>query len=200
VVSFLLPYLFGSGVGGRGELFLLAFEPVIVASMFSSISLGQEGKQVMNLYMLPISQKELLKGKLLPAYIFSMIASLGGFLLLQFLSPTGVYDFLAMIGTSAVVILSVCLIGLGLGSRRPDFAGGPNPRYVTQTGLLLSMGAGGAVAGVIYAPLVIYSISSSLLTLPTAFLMSVAIGFALSFFSYKYCLSGIKMFLSQPRL
>jgi hypothetical protein len=98
------------------------------------------------------------------------------------------------------------LIGLGVGSRYPDYHIGFRSRYVTLKGFFIGVFFGGIVALAIFTPLMVYLISSldsvflPIPNLTVMFVTSILIGLVLTYFSYKYCKKGIKLLISNLEL
>jgi len=75
------------------SLVLLSEASIILPIMLSSISIGQEGRSITNIYMLPISAEELIKGKLFHAWVISGVAVFGIAVLMQLLAPVSPRSF-----------------------------------------------------------------------------------------------------------
>jgi len=77
VVAFLLPFLTGStkanSTSNGLSIFLMGEISFILPIMLSSISVGQEGRSIANIYMLPIDAEQLIRGKIFLAWIVSGI-------------------------------------------------------------------------------------------------------------------------------
>jgi ABC-type antimicrobial peptide transport system permease subunit len=154
--------------------------------------------------MLPITVKEFIKGKLLPVWIISLITTVGVFGVFQIFAPIEIDIIFVVILASIFIIVVEGFIGLGIGSRYPDYSIGPRSRYVTFTGFLLGFLIGGTSALLILAPSVLYLILvRGLIQMPTisfrliVTITTIGIGSALSYVSYRYCKSGIKILLSN---
>lgn len=208
IIAFILPSLFTQQEfsGSSPGLFLAAFIPFLIPLMLSSITIGQEGKAAINLLMLPISSKELIKGKLLPAWTVSLIATVavvGGF---EILAPVGASAMIVTILAGIFVIAAESFTGLGVGSRYPDYTAGARSRYVTFTGFIISFLIGGVFTIAIFTPAAFYqitnggirdSVSTQPLSLTEALLGTILIGSVLTYLSYRYCKSGVEKFLSS---
>ena len=188
------------GVG----LFLLAEASIILPMMLSSISIGQEGKSISNIYMLPISPKELVNGKLFLTWLLSSVGILGIALLIQFLSPVGILQFLTVLVAAAFNILVIGYVGLGAGARYPNFTIGPRARYLTFTGFIIAFVIGLPMMFGTFAPLIIYqagllgtlglgSAGSALVTI----VLTTIVGTAFLLLARFYCLQGVKKLLSN---
>lgn len=208
VVASLIPVLTSSsnkinlseGVG----LLLLAEASLILPMMLSSISIGQEGKSISNIYMLPISAEEMVNGKLFLSWLISSIGVLGIGLLMQFLAPVTILQLLTVLIVGLFNIPVQGYVGLGAGSRYPNFTIGPRARYITFTGFLISFVTGLLITLGIFAPLIMHdagflnglnlgSAGSALLEIA----LTAAIGTALLIAARTYCLQGVKKLLSN---
>jgi hypothetical protein len=208
-ISFILPTLITPS-SHQSENFpgslMAGFIPFMIPLMLSMISIGQEGKGIFNISMVPISEKELIKGKLLPPWIISLLATLGIVGVFEIIQPMGTITLIVMILTSMLVSVVESLIGLGVGSRYPDYHIGPRSRYVTFKGFFIGIFIGGIVALAIFTPVMLYLISSLdsvLLPVPNLtvmFVTSILIGLVLTYFSYRYCKQGMKLLISNLEL
>ena len=154
--------------------------------------------------MLPISVKELVNGKLFLAWLLSSVGILGMALLMQFLSPVAILQFLVVLVAALFNILIQGFVGLGAGSRYPNFTIGPRARYITFTGFIVAFVTGLLMTLGIFAPLIVYqtgflvtlnlgSIGSALFTIA----LTAAVGTALLVLARIYCLQGVKKLLSN---
>jgi hypothetical protein len=207
VVSSVLPVL-TSGAAPRNtlssiSLMLLAEVSFILPMMLSSISIGQEGTSVVNLYMLPISVDELVSGKLFLPWIMSGTSVLAVASLFQFLAPVALERFLATMVAAVFNTVIQGYVGLGAGSRYPSYNVGPRARYLTFTGFLVVFVVGGLATFAILTPLPLY-LATGLTILgggPTGgilltIVLTGAIGTAFILLARYYCLSGIRKLLS----
>lgn len=207
------------GVSSR-TLFFEAFVPFMVPLMLSTITIGQEGRSIVNLCMLPISAKQLIKGKLLPTWIISFVATIITVIVFEIIvAPAGSSVTLAKTSLSNIFVVIVeSFIGLGVGSRYPDFTTGSRSHYVTFDGFLIGFLIGGVAAVAIFIPTLITNnmmvvseirensnqASSSSLLLPSVFnsvvvpiIATIIIGSILSYFSYQYCKKGVGELISN---
>jgi hypothetical protein len=172
--------------------------------MLASISIGQEGKSISNIYMLPISIKELVNGKLFLCWVLSALGILCMALLVQLLAPVAILSFLAVLVTVFFTILIEGYIGLGAGSRYPNFTIGPRARFITLTGFAIAFIIGLLVLGGTFTPLLMYqagffsslslgSVGSALFTI----VLTAVVGAILLVLSRFYCIQGVKKLLSN---
>jgi hypothetical protein len=208
VVASLLPVL-TSGAKARSDastatLYLLFEASIILPIMLSSISIGQEGKSISNIYTLPISTKQLVDGKLFLSWVISGIGILGIALLAQFIAPAATLQFLAVLVAGLFNILIEGYVGLGAGSRYPNFTIGPRARFITFTGLIVALTIGLLMTAGTFTPLIIYqagflsflslgSYGSALLTI----ILTAVIGTVLIVLARIYCMQGAAKLLSN---
>jgi hypothetical protein len=207
-ISFLMPTLLSpSDMSGRGPgFFLAAFIPFMVSFMFSSITIGQEGNSIMNLLSLPITSTDLIKGKLAPAWLISGIAVSGVIAGLEVLAPIGLDNALATVAVASMAIFVNSFIGLGVGTRWPDYTVGARNRYVTMKGYLIGFVLSGLATLAVFAPVGLHVVTSGgvrgqvplasvgLLPMLAA---STILGSALLVLSYVFCKRGVESLLSN---
>lgn len=208
LVAVLLPVVVGQGnvrteVSSVG-LLLSAEISFILPIMFSTIAFGQEGKAIANLYVLPISADQLIKGKLFPSLLISIIAVLAATGLMQVLSPLMPLEYLGLVVAVMTVVTVESLFGLGVGSRYPDFTLGPRSRFVTMMGFFLAFFVGGIMAIGLMSPIALHILgilrlggSSFTAGIVAAIILTCAAGGALSFLSYNYCKKGVQKLLEN---
>ncbi|MGA1974908.1 MAG: hypothetical protein ABSG92_04665 [Conexivisphaerales archaeon] len=208
VVVFLLPSLYGGGLGADAtpfSLYLLGEVSTLLPIMLSSISLGQEGRSVANLYMLPMSPDELIMGKLFLPWVFTGAAVAVVASLMQLLFPMPMDQFAVVLVALAFIVFIQAYVGLGTGARHPDFTLGPRARYVTGVGFLVAFAVGALSTLVMFLPLMasmFLSVFSSfgLGSTGTAIadmVLTASVGVVLLLASRAYCRSGVEKFLSD---
>jgi hypothetical protein len=208
VVASLLPVLTSGASAATGlsqvSFFLLAEASIILPIMLSSISVGQEGKSISNIYMLPISAEELANGKLFLSWLISGAGILGIALLMQFLAPVAMIQFLIVLVTVFFNVLEEGYVGLGAGARYPNFTIGPRARFLTFTGFIIAFVIGLLATAATFTPLILYqttgfaplglgSYGSALLTI----ILTVVVGAVLLVLTRSYCLRGVEKLFSN---
>lgn len=209
VISSMLPLL-TTGIGTSSTMsgvstLLLAETSLILPIMLSSISIGQEGKSIANVYMLPISAEKLINGKLFYALTISGAGLLAIALLMQFLVPVPLGEFLVILVAVTFNIILQGYVGLGAGSRYPSFTAGPRARYITFTGFIVAFAVGGLATLAILMPLILYQSTGFLTALGAgpigSFLLTIiltaTVGILLLVLMRHYCLQGVKKLLSS---
>jgi hypothetical protein len=188
--AFAIPLLFVSGV------FTL---------LFSAVSIGQEGKAIINVYSFPVSPEAFLKAKATLAATFSLAIALLMIVLSNFLARLDTPDLLAMILLAPVLALEETFIGLGFGVRYPDFADRPRPRFVRPLGMLIALPLGLVLMLITMSPIIVGLVSTDLLfSLGSLFevLIAAALVFAvvITILFYRWALSGTRRLLTEVQV
>jgi hypothetical protein len=211
VVSSLLPVLTAGATSDpraalSGVTVLLLGEISLVLPMIlSSISVGQEGSSIANIYMLPISVGEVVSGKLFLPWVISGGGVLAVALLMQFLAPVAVGTLLATLVAVAFNVMVQGYLGLGTGSRYPSFNVGPRARYLSFTGFIIAFALGGLATVAALAPLILYQATGFLTMLGVGsagavfltVILTVVVGVFLLVLARYYCMQGVKKLLSS---
>lgn len=207
-VSMLAPVLASPGdMSGRGPGFFLAVMiPFIVPVMFATISIGQEGVSITHLLCLPVKPNDLIKGKLAPAWLITAVITVAVLVLMEFFAPLGLINVLAVGAVSFMALVINSFIGLGVGSRWPDYTVGARSRYITMKGFLVGFILSGLATLAVYAPVGIYVITTGGIRgevplvgveLIPMFAVSLILGIILTVLSYVYCKRGVEQLLSN---
>lgn len=208
IVASLLPAITSGGNVREGLsatwFVLFAEASLVLPIMLASISIGQEGKSISNIYMLPISPEELVNGKLFLSWLLSGIGILGIALLTELIAPVAILLFLAVLVAVLFNVLVEGYIGLGAGLRYPNFTIGPRARFITFTGFIVAFVLGVLATLALAVPLILYqaavyaplnfgSTESTLLTI----ILTAVVGTALAVLARIYCLQGVKKLFSS---
>lgn len=209
VVASFLPILTtdanrGTAMSGVGFV-LLVETSLILPVMLSSITIGQEGRSIANIYMLPISADELVKGKLFLSWVISGAGILAIALLMQFLAPVVTLQLSAALVAVVFNIFIEGYVGLGTGSRYPNFNVGPRARYLTFTGFIIAFTMGGLATLATFTPSILYQATGFLTPLSwgsfgsisLTIISTVAIGTVILTLTRSYCMRGVKKLLSN---
>ena len=205
VVVFLLPSVYSESAASPVTLLLLGEISTLHPIMLSSICIGQEGRSITNIYMLPISSSDLMAGKLVIPLVISAAACAATGAITQLVFPMAWDQFAVLAVALGFIVLIQGHIGMALGARYPDFSLGPRARYVTMLGFLLAFVFGGLATFAMFSPLVVYLVTPffSGLGLPRseviALLMVITalIGVVLLFTSRSLCKASVRKFLSD---
>ncbi len=198
-IAFLLPILLSGDASSAPVLLLAAMIPFIVPLMFSSISIGQEGTSMTTLLSIPLTPTELMKGKLAPAWLISGIATAGVIVLAQLISPVGLIDVMVVAVAASILIFANAFIGLGVGTRWPDYTVGKST-YVTMRGYFAGFALAGLTTVAVCLPVALHlflvgGVGEGLPpqvfdTLPTL-LVSMGLGGLAILLSYRFCRKGV---------
>ncbi|MGD0329763.1 MAG: hypothetical protein ABSB40_04850 [Nitrososphaeria archaeon] len=209
VVASFLPVL-TSGVNPGAVLssagfVLLGEASLILPLMLSTIAIGQEGRSIANMYMLPISADELVKGKLFLSWIISGVGILAIALLMKFLASVATLPFLVALVAVVFNIFIIGYMGLGTGSRYPNFTVGPRARFLTFTGFIIAFTMGGLTTLATFTPLILYQATGfftllgggSFGSISLTIISTVAIGTIILVLARSYCMRSIEKLLSN---
>lgn len=180
------PFLFGVGLGA---LFL------------GMTGMGQEGKSIWALSVLPVSAGMVVRGKIL----FTSIISSIGLILAAVVTIVGlhlpVYSLVVFLGLGVSAILAEASLGMAVGSRFADFSEGPRPRFVTITGSII-----GAVLGLIAMFIMVLPVALAFIlaflsgrpvALPLALTTSGLLGLLVAWTSYKLSIKPVALILRE---
>jgi len=175
----------------------LFWGPLIGVFMFAFYlaltGIGQEGSAFLNLRIIPLKSKELIKAKLSLALIPSVCAMVVVTVLIQVIVQPR-FEVLTAISVTLFVVLFECsFVGLAVGSRFPDFTEIPRARFVDQKGVWLGMFIVAGCLGVTFLPLALYVVpvlgQFPLLVAPVS---SAIAGLLVCYASYKTTLSNLE--------
>jgi hypothetical protein len=127
----------------------------IFCAIFSMTSMGQEGNAVWNLYVAPLTPKQLLKVKLIIPVVFGLAFSFALLVLLGLILRITLASFLILICFSIVVVPFESAVGLYFAARFADFRDVIRSRFVSVWGSLFGTFISLALVGLAAAPLLI---------------------------------------------
>jgi hypothetical protein len=125
-------------------------------------------------------------------------------LLAQVIAPTAVFQFLAVLVAGLFNVLIEGYVGLGAGSRYPNFTIGPRARFITFTGFIVAFFIGLLMTAGTFTPLIMYqtgflgilglgSYGKAVFTV----VLTATISSVLIMLARFYCMQGVKKFLSN---
>ncbi len=126
--------------------------------------------------------------------------------LMEILAPLGLINTLAIVAVASMALIVNSLIGLGVGSRWPDYTVGARSRYVTVLGFFVGFVLSGLATLALYFPVGVYVVTTGGvrgqvpflgLDLLTMFSISLVIGLVLMVASYFYCRKGVENLISD---
>ena len=185
--------------------FPLFFVSAVFALIFSAVSVGQEGKAILNVYSFPVSPKAFLRAKATLAGAFSLAIALFMIVLSNFLAPLDTPNLLAMVVLAPTLAFEETLVGLGFGVRYPDFADRPRPRFVRPLGMLIALPLGLVLMVVTLSPILVGLVAAGLpFSLGSLFEVLVAAAFVFavvtSILFYRWALSGATGLLREVQV
>ncbi|MCW4016082.1 MAG: hypothetical protein NWF06_06915 [Candidatus Bathyarchaeota archaeon] len=161
-------------------------------------SIGQEGSAFLNLRMIPLKEKEVIKSKLATALVPSTCAMIVVTLLVQLLVQPRLETLIALAVTLFAVLFECAFVGLAVGSRFPDFTEVPRARFVDQKGVWLGMLIIAGCVGLTVLPLVLYEFpllgSFPILVAPVP---SAVAGILICYACYRTTLNSLQKLTTQ---
>lgn len=171
---------------------------LMLAFYMALTSIGQEGSAFMNLLIVPLNRKELVRAKLTPAILLSVFGMAILTILLQIIVQPRLETFIALAVTLFAVVFECAFVGLAVGSRFPDFTEVPRARFVSQSGVLLGLVIVGACVLGTVVPLVLYMFplfgNFPILIAPV---ISVIVCALLCYISYHEALNSLQKLTQQ---
>jgi hypothetical protein len=156
----------------------------IFCAVMSMTSMGQEGSAVWNLYIAPVTPKQLLKVKLLIPVMLGFAFSLALLIFLGFLLRITPANFLLLLGLSVAVVFVESAVGLYFGARFPDFRDIIRSRFVSVWGSLFGTFISLVLVAVIVSPILIALVLQG--SVPEAYaVLSFGIGLILFVFFWN---------------
>jgi len=204
--AFLLPQFTGVG-GPRGPSSGAAGFPLLLvggifALIFSSVSIGQEGKAIANIYTLPVTPRQYLRAKAALALTFALAATAVMVVVTSVILGLGEKEVLSVLILAPAVAVEETFIGLGFASRFPDFSERPRPRFVKPVGMLVAFPTGVAIMLASISPVIISLVAGSIavdigsiytILMAAALIFSVAV----SLLAYRWARGGIANLLRE---
>ncbi len=206
IAAILLPQYTNIG-GTRGPApqgfgFPLLLVGGIFALIFSIVSIGQEGKAIANIYSLPVTPSQFLRAKATVALTLALGVTAFMILLTSVLLGLGTRETLSLLVLAPAVTLEETFIGLGFGSRFPDFSERPRPRFVRPLGMLVALPTGLILMVVTVSPVIVSLVAgSSALNLGSLYeiliVAALLFSLAVSMLAYRWAKTGIRRLLRE---
>jgi hypothetical protein len=124
------------GVGFYALIPVYVMPVAIFCAIMSMTCIGQEGNAVWNLYLAPISPRQLLKAKLVIPILLGVAFSLAMLAFLKIILGIALADLFPLLSLSAAVVLSESALGLYFAARFADFRDIVRSRFVSAWGSL----------------------------------------------------------------
>jgi hypothetical protein len=204
--AFLLPRFTISSSAGGAPPAALGFPLLLVggifALIFSSVSIGQEGKAMANIYTLPIAPAQYLRAKAAVAITFALAVTAVMIILTSASLGLRAGEILPALLLSPVVAVEETFIGLGFASRYPDFSERLRPRFVRPLGMLIALPTGVAIMLVTISPVIISLIASSIALDLGSIYWALTLGafifaLAVSLLAYRWARAGVMKLLCE---
>jgi hypothetical protein len=170
---------------------------LLFAFYVSLTSIGQEGSAFLNLQVVPLKIKEIVKAKLSIPIIASVSIISVVVLLIQIIVQTRLEVIIAIAVALYAIILECSFVGLAIGSRFPDFSEVPRARFIDQKGVWLGFLMIGVCIAITILPLFLYSLgiwSFSILITP---IPSAIVGFSICYFAYHQIIDNVHKLTSE---
>ena len=172
-------------------LFLFAF-------YVSLTSIGQEGSAFLNLQIVPLNVKEIVKAKISIPLISSASIMVIVIFLIQIIVQPRLEVIIAIAGALFAMIFECTFVGLALGSRFPDFSEVPRARFIDQKGVWLGFFIIAVCVVVTLLPLFLYSLgllwSFSILIIP---IPTAITGIVICNIAYQQILDNVHKLISE---
>jgi hypothetical protein len=172
------------------------------ALMISSISFGQEGKAVLNLYSLPITAGEVFRAKTFSTLALSLTSTLLMSIIIPVVTGLNLQIILPSLLLAVLITVEETFIGLGFACRFPDFQDRPRPRFLDPIGILLAVLTGIGTIFATAAPLILRDAIPSLpaqagISYLQVFLASIIFGSAITLLAYLWARNGVSRLLRE---
>jgi hypothetical protein len=198
-ISLISVFSYNPGIASQTTFDQLTFfwGPLIGVYLFAFYlaltSIGQEGSAFVNLMIVPLREKEVVKAKLATALFPSGFAMAVVTIFIQILVQLRLEALIAIAVALFVVLFECSFVGLALGSRYPDFTEVPRARFVTQKGVWFGMLLIAVCVGVTILPLFVYNFHIfRFFPLFIAPILSAIVGFVVCYASYQSAISSLQ--------
>lgn len=125
------------GLGFFALVPLYVIPLAIFCAVVSMTSLGQEGYAVWNIYVAPITAKQLLKGKILTAVLLGLVFSVAMAIFLGVLLKISTVDIIFLLILGTAIAFGQSAVGMYFAARFPDFREMVRSRFVSVWGSLV---------------------------------------------------------------
>ena len=143
------------GIGFYALIPVYVMPVAIFCAIMSMTCIGQEGSAVWNLYLAPISPRQLLKAKLIIPVLLGIAFSLAMLVFLGIVLGIALADFLLLLSLSVAVVLSESALGLYFAARFADFRDIVRSRFVSAWGSLFGTLVSLLLVGLTASPILI---------------------------------------------
>jgi hypothetical protein len=193
----------GTSVGEQVGFYVLIPLYVVPVAIFCSImsmtSIGQEGNAVWNLYVAPISHRQLVKVKMIIPVLLGLLFSVAMLIFLGFILKITIASFFFLLGLSFVVVMGESAIGLYFAARFADFRDLIRSRFVSVWGSLFGTFVSLLLVVLTASPMLI-SIALQGSVSVAYFVSSLAIGLVVFLVSWKFAERRMSSLLREIRV
>jgi hypothetical protein len=186
--------------------------PIYFSMVLSMFSIGQEGDGILNIYSLPIKEKEIINGKLAFVFLSSLvvlIVIIG--LTIIFIQPS--IRWLSVFAVAGLgLVVESGLWWMVIGTRYADFTTIPRSRFINPVGTIKGILGFIGIAIITILPLLLYTaflyffdslpillVFREAWMLPYWLLATVVISIIVSFMLYRLAKSEISKLCKEPR-
>ena len=149
----------------------------IFCSIMSMTCIGQEGNAVWNLYVAPITPRQLVKVKLIIPVLLGLVFSVAMLVFLGIILKITLADFFFLLGLSIVVVMGESAIGLYFAARFADFRDLIRSRFVSVWGSLFGTFISLLLVALTASPMLIsIALHGSIATVYFAFSLAIGLG------------------------
>ena len=170
--------------------------PLIGLFMFafylSLTGIGQEGNAFLNLRIIQLKEKEIIKAKISIALIPAVCAMFVVTILIQLIAQPRLEALIAIDVALYAVLFECSFVGLAVGSRFPDFTEVPRARFVDQKGVWLGMLIIAACGLATLLPLLLYTFFNLEFPILVAPILSVITGSLVCYNSHRATLDSLQ--------
>jgi hypothetical protein len=159
--------------------------------------IGQEGSAFLNLLIIPLKEKEVVKAKLSTALVPAVCAMVVVTALIQLIAQPRLEALIAITVALFAVLFECSFVGLAVGSRFPDFTEVPRARFVDQKGVWLGMLIIAGCVIVTLLPLFLYAFAGLAFPLLVAPVLSAVAGILICYPSYRATLNSLNKLKTQ---
>jgi len=159
--------------------------------------IGQEGSAFLNLLIIPLKEKEVVKAKLSTALVPAVCAMVVVTALIQLIAQPRLEALIAITVALFAVLFECSFVGLAVGSRFPVFTEVPRARFVDQKGVWLGMLIMAGCVGATLLPLFLYAFAGLAFPLLVAPVLSAVAGILICYASYRATLNSLQRLVTQ---
>ena len=193
----------GTSVSEQAGFYVLIPVYVMPVAIFCSImsmtSIGQEGNAVWNLYVAPITPRQLVKVKLIIPVLLGLVFSVAMLVFLGLILKITLANFLFLLGLSIIVVIGESAVGLYFAAKFADFRDIIRSRFVSVWGSLFGTFISLLLVAVTASPMLIsIALYGSIANVYFAF--SLAIGLVIFLVSWKLAERQMTKLLREIRV